>query len=365
MNKYAFPAITKAAFQMGQTNKTLIQSVSNEYHESNKESIFAYAKERKILPFVAFLLAQVGQDAAYWASVVESYRARNRQIIAGLDVVFSKMAESGVKKLFLSQNLGALLVGGKDISLFASGDADLCGDFSEKGKIDDVFRILGFHQTDRYCGKKLISSDYNNDVLLPAGFTIGIEYDTLSRLKLPNPIDMDNFVDWHRMQSYQDTKIVLPPIDALTYICLVHISLHSFSRAPDIRLYVDIENCIAAKPDWDRVIEYAMKEKTVIRVLSAISITKKLFGIAVPDTVNDMLHTYDRKIERVLRLVYNKEKNELIYEPGSLKVLRIENAYYDNRVAFRSMLFPQKDWMESVYGGHGVIDHMRHLRNML
>lgn len=364
MNKYAFPAITRAAFQMNQLDEALIQSVLSEYSKSNKEAVYAYAKERKILPFVAFLLARLGQNADYWAPVVASYEARNRQIIAGLDAVFSKMTEADVKKLFLSQNFGALLVGGKNVSLFASGDADLCGALSEKETIDEVFRILGFQQSDRFCGKKLISSDYNNDTLLPAGFTVGVEYDTLSRLKLPNPIDMENFVDWSRMQRYQDTSIVLPPLDALTYICLVHISLHSFSRAPDIRLYVDIENSAAAKPDWEQVIAYAEREKTVIRILSAVAITKKLFGLTVPDTVNDILRAYDQQIERVLRLVYNQDKNELIYEPGGLKTLRIETVYYDDSNAVRAMLFPRKDWMDSVYGGHGVGAHVRHAVNL-
>ena len=361
MDKYLFPHITNAAFNMsGYTEETRC-TVLEEYSKSNKEEVYAYAKERKILPFAAYLLNELGCDSEFWLPVVEKYEARNSLIIAQMDKAFQKLKDAGVKTVFVAQNFGAVLMGGKSLSLFASGDADLCGDISEKDLINRTFSELGYQRKDRYCGNKLLSSDFSNDKILPDGFYLGIEYDTISRLKLPNPIDMNDFVDWDHMMHYQDTSIVLPPVDAQTYICLVHISLHSFSRAPDIRLYIDIQNCMNCHPDMNRVLEYAEHDRTVVRVVSAYLLTSKLFRLNWHDPAVEKAYAkYRSRVDHMISRVYNEEKNELIYEPGKVETLKIECDYYDSASDKYGILLPDHNWMREVYGSSGVMAHLKH-----
>lgn len=366
MNKYAFPYITNASFRMCELDDILIQNIHEEYRNSSAEELYRYATQRKILPFVAYLMGSMDLDRDFWNGVTEHYRKRNSTIIRALAQLFIQFEQYGVKKVFVSQNFGALLASGMDISLFASGDVDLCGDISEKKEIDKAFKDLGYIQKDRYCGKKLISSDYFNHNVLPQGFAIGIEYDTLSRLKLPNPIDMTDFVDWNRTMFYKDTRIVLPSIDELTYICLVHISLHSFSREPDIRLYVDIENCIRCNPNFKTVMSFAEKDNTVVRVLAAYILMSKLFDNKLNDAVMDAYYDkYAERVNSVIDLVYNPKKNELLYEPSHLKTLIIECAYYDTSGGLMRMLIPRKDWIFEVYGNSNIMAFVKHILRLL
>lgn len=368
MNKYAFPKITNAAFRMNMLPDALISEVLTEYHASTKENLLGYAIDRKVLPFVAYLMYYtLKQDCDFWLPMVEKYTARNRNIVRELDKVFDITTHNGVKRLFVVQNFGALLAGGRDISLFASSDVDLCGNISEKEAIDDAFRQLGYLSKNRFCGAKLVSVEYSNEDLLPGQFVIGVEYDTLSRLKLPSPIEAESFVEWNHMCNYLGTSIVLPPIESLLYICLVHISLHSFSREPDIRLYIDIENCLNADPDWQKVLFYAERDSTLIRILTAAQITKGLFDVELPQMVCEKITENSNKISKLLKLVYDRSRNELIYEPGKMETLVIETRYYDHGNGLWKILFPDKEWLNGIYclnNSNKVLMYLAHWRNL-
>lgn len=360
MDKYAYPIITNLAFQLYELSEAQKGSAEKEYQSTTKEALYEYAKERKVLPFVANLAIRLNLDVDFWQKTTDFYTERNKNIVKVLDIIYQAFEKNGVKKCYVSQNFGALLASGTDISLFASGDVDMHGDYTEREAIEKTFGELGFERKDRYCGKRLISSDYYNEALLPEQFAVGIEYDTLSRLKLPEPIKAENFVDWNRLVSYADTSIKLPQIDALTYICLVHISLHSFSRAPDIRLYIDIENCLKAGSDLENVMAFAKRDKTVVRVLTAFILTKKLFGTDLDKCVQDVALEYDKRLKKLLKLVYDEEKNSLIYEPKRINTLRIELCYYDDGKGLTKMLFPDKKWKKEVYGD-GIIADIKHI----
>ena len=366
MNKFLFPVITNAAFNLDSDIDNIGYKVIAEYKNTTKEAVFEYAKERKILPFVANLLCKLDCDCNFWKDIIDNYRNRNQQVIAALDQVFRKFEVTGVHKVFVSQNFGAVLTGETDIALFASGDVDLCGDVLEKDLINQVFEELGYNRKDRYCGHKLISSEFSNDSLLPSNFHFGICYDTISRLKLPNPIEMNEFVDWDNLLQYRDTHIILPPVDAQTYICLVHISLHSFSRAPDIRLYVDVQNCMKKHPNMRHILDYAKQDGTIVRVVAAYLLTLKLFRLNWQDlAMKDAYDKYRKRVDHLIKLVYNETDNELIYEPNKIETLRIESAYYDNFINKFDILLPKAKWMCDVYWSCGMIAHIKHLGRII
>lgn len=369
MDKYAFPVITNAAFCMKDLSGARIKEIKMEYSSSSKEELYHYASDRKIIPFVAFLMERLGIDYNFWGQIVLRYRSRNGNIVNGLDALFAEFQKAGIRRIFVSQNFGALLAGGCDLALFASGDVDLCADLAEAGEIREVFEKLGYVADERYTGNKLLSTTYYNESLFSDHFGVNVEYEPLSRLKLPCPISYETFLDWTALRTYPSTAILLPPAEALLYICLVHISLHSFSRAPDIRLYVDIANCVNENPDWQTVIKYAEKDCAMMRVLTTAYLARRLLDVDLCENIVGAITSYYPKMKRIVDLVYDESKNVLKYEPGKLDTLKIEIRTDDFNHGLKKILFPDRPWLKEVYGGKAkrsiVCSNAIHLWNLM
>lgn len=367
----AYNTLTNAAFKycaLTEQEKTVI---SNLYNSEGQQGIYKYAKDKKVLPFIGVLLVGLGIDTQYWESIAGEFRKRNKIVIQCLDQLFRKLSENGVKKVFVSENFGALLAADADKALFASGDADLFGDISEKEEIYRTFEQLGYTRKERYAHRTLINTNFYNDEL-PKDFYFGVAWNPLSRLKLPCFINADDFVDWDNLVSYKDTTIKLPGTDALMYICLLHISLHSFARAPDIRLYFDINNMAKVTVDWEQVIAFARRDKTMVRLLTAGFLANKLLDVEIPNFVLDLRDSreYKRQMTKLLSLVYDEDRNSLRYEPVGIKILKIE-ALSDSPGVLEGILkilFPPKKWIRETYvgsSGNILAGYIKHIFNVI
>lgn len=336
------------------------ETLRSTYVAEGREAVTAFAKEKKILPFAANAFCSCGADTEYWTEILEEYRERNRLILAFLDKLYRALEAYGVRKMFVSENFGALLSAQGDIGLFSSGDIDNYADPSEKDNIYRAFEALGYERKERYSGHHQIAAEFfpPKTAGLPDGFYISVDFYPLARLKLPCFVRADDFVDWERLTFYKTTRIVLPPPDALMYICLLHISLHSFSRAPDIRLYADILNMSRTNADCSRVAEWCKKDKTVTRAAAAVYLSNRLMKTELPE---DLFFASER-YKKVVRLVYDDSQNDLIYEPRGLKILRIETRCCDGGIlkGLSEILFPDRGWMKKVYGSSGAIAHVKH-----
>ena len=336
------------------------------YAEDGFENVYDKTVKKKMLPYVASMMVKTGIEEENWLSVLEKYRDRNYSVVEELDVIYKKMWEAGVRRMFVSENFGALLNSGRDLGLFASGDMDNCADLSEKSRIDSVFKSLGYRCEDRYAGKTICTSSYYNEKRLPEGFYIGLCWEPLSRLKLPCFINMDDFVDWEHLRSYKDTAIKLPSVEALLYICLMHITLHSFHRAPAIRLYADILNsCYKGDVDWEKVYSWAKGDHTVTRMMTSAVLANKLADVPIPDLV--IAYEEDNKVKRLLSYAYNSESGCLNPEPGRGGVYKIEIACNDkNRLCgLKEMLYPGKEWLKAHYGHNTFVSSLLHLKNII
>ena len=237
------------------------------YQAHGRDELCQMARERKILPFAANAFAFCGLDQAFWVDILEQYRRRNRAILNCLDTAYSELARQCVTKMFVTENFGALLSAGSDIALFASGDVDNHADPSEKEKIYKAFENLGYRLKERYSGGHLIAAEFFPPETegLPEKFYISVDFYPLARLKLPCFIRSEEFVDWDKLFCYKSTAVKLPPADALMYICMLHISLHSFSRAPDIRLYIDLLNMCRTTVNYHKLAQWCRRDQTYLR----------------------------------------------------------------------------------------------------
>ena len=365
----SYNILTNAAFKDCEVSLEEKDTIINLYKTDGQKTIYEFAKKKKIIPFVAVCLARLGIDKTFWDEIAAEYCKRNETIIECLDTIFNKFSENGVKKIFVTENFGAHLASDADKALFASGDVDMYADIAQKEEIYKSFEQLGYKLKERYSYKELISTSFYNDDILSGGFHFEMEWNPLSRMKLPCFVDADDFVEWDKLWKYKKTDIILPDIDALMYICLLHISLHSFSRAPDIRLYVDINNVSRLLVDWEKIIDFAKRDNTMVRLLTVCILAKKLLSVDVPEFVLNYSTKYERSISQLLKLVYDRKYNCLLYEPGRIKVLKIE-AWANDRsfiLGITKIFFPNKKWVRAFYVGEkgNLIDgYLKHIRNL-
>lgn len=342
--------------------RDLVKSV---YKENGKESMYEYFKTRKILPFAAKTFCNLDVDSEFWLPILEQYRERNTKIVSFLDAAYKALRDNGVTKAFVTENFAALLTSGRDIGLFASGDVDNCYDTEEKEKIYQALLSIGCTYKEYYSKKRLNGSIWFAPVEygLPENFHIGFQSGPLSRKFIPGFVEMPDFDGWDNICTYQNTNIQLPNPSVLMYICMLHISLHSFSRAPDIRLYTDTLNMTSAQVDYSKIEAWSKKNRTRTRVSVAATLTNNLMKTTIPTNVTNQT---SRK-NKILRLVYDPIVNDLIYEPRGLKVLRIECLCDDKGVlhGLLTIAFPEKEWMRQTYGNNNIGAYLKHIRRIL
>ena len=314
-----------------------------------------------MLPFLAKLMLALEVDPQTWQPIYNRYAERNRLVLAELDRVYDALTAAGCKKLFVSENFGAMLAADSDIALFASGDVDNYVDAAEYPTVKQTMRSLGYRCEERFAGALFISASFAHPERLPEGFALGFEVFPLTRLTQPCPVRTDDFTDWTQLRTYRDTAILLPPREALLYICLLHISLHSFCRAPAIRLYRDIVNAAngLTAAEWEHVCTQAKKDHTERRLYTAAYLSNQIAKTELP-----LAQTPD--IRGLLKLVYDETRGILLPEPSRARVMRIELACHDRSCAagLKDMLLPNKVWRTSVYGS-GVRGAARHWRRII
>lgn len=335
------------------------------YNENGKDVMYEYFKTRKVLPFAAKTFCNLNMDNSFWMPILEEYRDRNTKIVAFLDAAYKALRDYGVKNAFVTENFGALLTSGRDIGLFASGDVDNCYDAEDKDKVYKALQSLGCTYKESYAVKRLNGSAWfpPANFGLPESFHIGFQPGPLSRLFIPGFVEMNDFDGWKDIYTYKDTHIQLANPSALMYICMLHISLHSFSRAPDIRLYTDTLNMTLSEVDYSKIEKWSKKNRTKTRISVAATLTNNLMKTNIPESITDQIN---RK-NKVLRLVYNPDANDLIYEPQGLKVLRIEYLCDDDGPlhGLMDIAFPKKDWMRQTYGNSSIGAYFKHIKRIL
>lgn len=333
------------------------------YNMLGDDRAVSMATKAKMLPFIAKACLKSNISTNIWKPIYKKFSNRNNKVIEALDIAFTAFKKYGIKKAFLSENFGALLSSNSDFAVFASGDVDCYVDPSEYEKVSMAFAELGFLRKERYSKNLLISSEFSHDKILPENFSIGIDLFPLSRLSMPCFIQTDNFVDWNKMRRYGTTAIVLPPIEALMYICLLHISLHSFCRAPAVRLYRDIVNCAIGMQnnDWQSILKWAERDRVRSRISMAAYISSIIGKVKIPPEIIALLN------KQIFDLVFDSDDGILRDEPDRINVLKIEALCNDNSIidGIREIVFPDSAWMTEVYGENNIITEIKHIFDIL
>lgn len=333
------------AFKHTKLNADEVTLVRQFYDKYGQAFLYASAASMKVLPFLANLLISIDVDKDYWDKVLSKYRERNNEILLETEQIFAQFSDFSIEKVFLTENFAALLASGNDIALFCSGDIDIFADISEKEKVYLSFKKLGYVYEERYSNNLLINTCFRLGKI--DDFYISVAWEPLSRTKLPSFVSIDDFLNWADLNYYKNSYIKIPDKNSLFYIVSLHMSLHSFTRAPHMRLFADISNVFYLNPDLDWIYNISIKNNTLNRVNLCLELSHKMI-----DTPNFFSNLLSKKSKKVLRLLVDYRTNELIIEPGKFRVFLLEILFSDFGFisSLFSILFPQWSWVKFKYG---------------
>lgn len=339
------------------------KEIQSLYDRDGRESIYAAVKQKKLIPAVAMLFQRINIDLVFWEPFVNMYCTRNFQIVKCLNEMYQLLEKNGVEKIVLVENFGALLASSQNIGMFGSGDVDLYALPFEKDNIYRILRNAGYEIREVYAGRILVSSSIRR-ADFPDGFYFGINWDMTNRINLPSFTANGDFIGWNQINRYKDTSIRLPSMEGLMYTCLMHIAVHGFCKAPDIRLYYDIANVAERNPDWNIVNAWAIRDNNCTKIAVAAYLAKKLLKVNIPDFVTEIGNEKQKK--RLLSIVYQNKDNRLLDYPRGLRRILIDVYIEDDGAIFGLLriLFPNSEWIRRKYG-NSFFGYIRHIKDLI
>jgi hypothetical protein len=311
---------------------------------------------------VSKLFFNLALDYEFWLKIYDDYKIRNNKILEELKVIFKRFYDFKIEKVFITENFAALLSSGNDIALFASGDVDVFAEKLEKDKIYSAFESMGYILEERYSDNILINSSFSKK---NQDFYISISWELLSRTKLPSFVSIDDFLNWEKVFYYNNSYIKLPDKNSLMYIVCLHMSLHSYTRAPHIRLFADISNSFVLDPDLDWILRISKKNSTVNRVNIALMLSNKF--IQTPLFIENKL---SRKSKNIVKKLTIKSGKELVIEPKRFKIFLLEILFSDNNLfkSIKEIFFPPYDWVSEKYSKKETCNklpcYLRHIKGL-
>lgn len=334
------------------------------YKSEGRDKIVEVIKKKKLFAAIAKLFTDLEIDKEYWAPQVDYYRRRNLAVIDSLDEMYELLEKNGVYHLAVVENFGALLSSKQDICMFNSGDVDQYGDVSEKEALYAVLKESGYEISENRAGNILISSSIKHKTLIPKNFYFGINWDITTRVNLPVISTNGPITNWNDNNYYKKTHIHIPAIETLMYICMMHVAVHGFCKAPDIRLYYDIANVADNCVNWNLLIDWAQRDHNEVRLATAAILANKLLDVGIPDFVTEIGNK--KQVESLLSVVYRESDNSLVDFPGIKQRFLIETYSddYGARHGFCGVFFPKREWITEKYGSH-IIGRIKHLKDLL
>ncbi len=355
--------IYRAAYTHTPLDEAQINTIREICLRNGTEAIYEAVRKKKLIPAVANLMCRLDIDRQFWQPFVEQYAQRNAQVIQCLDEFYQLLTENGIQRIAVVENFGALLASTQPISMFGSGDLDQYADPEERDHIYQVLRDNGYEVEEVRAGKLIISSSARKDSF-PEGFCFGINWDVTNRVNLPGFTSKCEFMGWDRCMYYKDTAIRLPSAEGLMYVCLMHIAVHGFCKAPDIRLYYDIANAAQQHIDWQKLSKMAEEDGNCVKIATAAYLANKLLGVDIPEFVFKLGNEKQRR--KLLNVVYDRERNILKDFPGRKARILID-VYSDEKSSLhgiKEIIFPKYSWIKAKYG-MGIWGYIKHIFSML
>ena len=356
--------VFREAYKHGDVTPDNRDAIYRFYQSEGRDRIVEAVKKKKLMAAVAKLFSDLDIDKDYWQPQVQFYRNRNIDVVSSMDEMYKTFEKNGISHIAVVENFGALLSSSQDICMFNSGDADQYGDIAFKDDVYGVLKDAGYELGEVFAGNILISSSIRHKTRIPEGFYFGINWDVTTRVNLPCISSCGPIIEWNKCYRYKDTCILLPSAETLMYICMMHVAVHGFCKAPDIRLYFDVANVADNEIDWSILIGWAKRDHNEVKLATAATLSKKLLDVEIPDEVMSLGNR--KQVDKLISVVYNEKENRLSDFPNAKQRVLIDIYSNDYGVVqgVNSILFPEKDWIKGKYGSVAV-GRIKHLKSLV
>lgn len=318
-----------------------------------KSELFFQCEKRKMLPFVAKLMIQLGIDTNGWRGVLESYRARNRKAKQELEDVFEALVENGITNCYPIENFAALLASEEDLGLFASGDIDVYAGQANHDTVHEVMSALGYTRT--------VANEYQGYYYSKATSPVDINMMWMwqSRRNMPfrTMLDTQNITG-----GGTNSSIPQLPADELMYMCLLHASVHHYICEPGIKLYFDIGLLARKNVNWHNILRMADNDRYTTRIQTVARIAAEAVNAAIPDWVIADYRKEQKRRNRIDHILHGPN-GKLKYRLNHAEILRIEALSDDVSVARKvmQMLCPDRLWIRQKYGKPILLGYFKHI----
>lgn len=334
-----------------------VRAISDHYKLLGSDYIHKLAVDNQMLPLVANALVTTCslEKHSIWQSVLDDNHTRVDRLIKVLGGITSTLHSEGRRSAAVEAG-GVMLGSHLPTSAYCSGDIDLLVEEGDWERVKTLYEDAGFTNKDRrdrpttrieYCK----TSD-NDEQWLEVG------YAPFDRMWIPlNYNDRCNIWLSRTIPSYKSPDIsVLLPSDALVFVAF-HTSLHSYVRAPGLRLQVDVDRIVRdGDINWSHVVEEVLASGIGTRVYVSLSMAKDLLDTPVPSGVLAKLAPPPLRRQAISYLL---QKNGVIVD-GTPKLGRAQSILLDLLISERSppawlwqIVFPDGDWMQSHFDREG------------
>jgi hypothetical protein len=346
------------------------------YKQLGDDACLDAARQNQVAALVARKLTDTigGELSSVWLELLEENGRRVETLVEVLLSVTRHLDKRGVAWALI-ENGGVLF--GSDMSLdaFCAGDFDMLVEEGRWDEVVDAFAAEGFIPQDRrHRPTNRVEFVHETSEGELQWLNAGIH--TFDRMWVPLPVD-DRGQVWlsRRCRSrHDDTIWCLKATDA-TALVAMHTSLHSFIRAPGIRLHVDIDRLVRDNTiDWSDFVSEVEAMGVPTRAFVSLSMAKGLLDSPIPASVLTRLYPGSVRWSLLENLL---QQNGIVAD-GRPKLRRAETLMLDALIDERpfgawlgSILFPSSQWLEEHFGHESSVEestlqlHLRRYQQML
>lgn len=244
---------------------------------------------------------------------------------------------------------------------YPSGDLDIMVEAGHEALVERAFESEGFEHQDRRsrptCRVEYTRIDQGVRQWLEAGTEI------FDRMWVPLSFRSLTHA-WlaRRVPSHEPGLFVLSPTDALV-VAAIHASMHSFVRAPGLRLYAEIDRLARQDVDWDVVIRDLRECRASARALVSLRIAAGLLGSPVPDSVCGRLEAEAPSAKAVLALIARHGVVAPKRPLGRASTIALDRRLDGRplRSWLRDTLAPSESWLREHFARDKGVSSVAHL----
>ncbi len=257
------------------------------FHQLGPAACLALAQANHVEAMVGVAMEGVLPSGGFpqeWRRSLAANQARVVALVNALESVVRRLEAAGIRSAVVEGG-GAWLGSELPLSAFGAGDFDLLVAAGHDAVVAACFRAEGFVAETRrevdFSRVEFRRQHHGATQWLNAG---AIPFD---RRWVPLHFT-DRSAQWlaRRIPSRKSAALhVLDPTDGLLFVC-IHTSLHSYVRAPGIRLHVEADRLVRDNPiDWERLVQETRATGLVTRVFVSLALAAAFFATPIPEAV--------------------------------------------------------------------------------